>query len=83
MHIQLGEDALDGKEEYIPSHIFEAANHDRWISGRGTLILIFDPRATDNTPPYWKHNSTTQDSRSQVPAGYEVKVIDGRVKMTK
>ncbi len=78
---QLGDIALDEKEEYIPSHIFDAVDFERSITGRGTLIMVYNPSAP--TPSYWEHTSTAEDATGRVPAGYEVKVIDGWVKMTK
>jgi hypothetical protein len=70
--------------EYIPSHIFEAAKEDRKISGRGSFILIFHPLAAENSQPYWRQRDPTKEVDNQlVPAGYEVKVIDGRIKMTR
>jgi len=81
MSRKLGEKALEGEEEYIPSHIFDSTNDERSITGRGTLIMVYNPSAPN--PPYWKYTDPTADDTSRVPAGYEVKVIDGRVKMTK
>lgn len=81
--IQVGEDALNGQEEYILGHIFDAEKDDRRISGRGTLIMVFDPSAAANVEPYWTHRNIKEDGESLVPAGFEVKVMDGRVNMTK
>jgi hypothetical protein len=83
IHIQCGDVALDGKEEYIPSHLFDAADYDRWMTGKGTLIRVYDPKAAKNTPAYWEHENTTEVAKSRVPAGFKVEVIDGQVKMTK
>lgn len=81
--MQLGDAALEGKEEYLPSHLFDPVDHDRWITGKGTLIMVFDPKAAENTSPFWEHEKTTEEGKSRVPKGFKVKVIDGSVKMTK
>ena len=80
---QLGTSALEGKEEYLVAHIFGGVDHDRKITGRGTLIMIFDPKAEDNAPPYWEYTNTEIESTNLVPRGFKVKVVDARVKMTK
>lgn len=74
---------MEGNEEYLPSHLFEGVDHDRWITCRGTHITVYDPKAADNTTSYWEHKNTTEVGKSRVPAGFKVRVIDGRVKMTK
>ncbi|KAF8850248.1 hypothetical protein BDZ45DRAFT_204755 [Acephala macrosclerotiorum] len=71
------------QQEYYRGHIFDAADHDRTITCRGTLIIIYDPNAAKGTTPYWKYKVPTQDAEHDVPAGYEVKVIDAWVKLTK
>lgn len=71
------------KEEYLPSHIFDAVNYERRISGKASLIVVFDPSATKDTPPYWVDKNTTKVDGSRVPPGHEAKVIDSRVKLTK
>jgi hypothetical protein len=58
-------------------------DYDRKISGRGTLIIVYDPSAAENTPPYQKRKDATKYTEIPVPAGYEVKVIDARIKMTR
>lgn len=80
MSEQRGEKALAGNEEYLPSHLFDGVDHDRWITCKGTHITIYDPKKTDN---YWEHKSTTEVGKSLVPAGFKVRVIAGAVKMTK
>ncbi len=75
IHIQCGDVALEGKEEYIPSHLFDAADYDRWITCRGTLIRVYDPKAAKNTPAYWEHQNTSEVAKSRVPAGFKVEVI--------
>lgn len=45
--------------------------------------MVFDPKAAKDTSPYWEHENTTEEGESRVPKGFKVKVIDGRVKMTK
>jgi hypothetical protein len=79
---QRGDIALRGQEEYLPSHRFLAVDYERTITGRGTSIIVFDPRAGKETPLYWNYENTQEDASSPVPPGYEVEVIDGLVKMT-
>ena len=79
----MGEKALAGIEEYLPSHLFGAVEFDRSITGRGKLIMIFDPKEEDNTPPLWKHTSPTGYGTHTIPAGFKIKINDAVVKMTK
>lgn len=72
-----------GDMEYIRGRIFDAVDHDRTITCRGTLIRISNPNAAKGTAPYWIQEETTQDAEYTVPAGYEVEVIDGWVKLSK
>lgn len=69
---QRGDKALEGEEEYLPSHLFEGVDHNRWITCRGTHITIYDPKAPDNTLSYWEHKNTTEVGKSRVPAGFKV-----------
>lgn len=80
MEVQVGQDALAGKEEYIRGHIFEAEHEDRFITGRGTLIMVIDPNDDDNTKTY---QDIDEETTFPVPAGRRVKVLDVLVKMTK
>lgn len=77
---QRGDKALAGEEEYLPGHLFDAVDYDRWITCKGTHITIYNPKASDN---YWEHKNTTEVGTSLVPAGFNVRVIDAAVKMTK
>lgn len=83
MSEQRGDKALRGEEEYLSLHTFDVVDHDRWITGRGTLITVYDPNAADNSKPYWEHENTTEEGKNLVPKGFKVRVIDGSVKMTK
>jgi len=75
---------LEGKQqEYFRGNIFDAEDHDRTIICRGTLIMIYDPKAAKGTPPYWEYEVLTQNAEHDIPAGYEVKVIDAWVSLTK
>jgi hypothetical protein len=70
--------------EYIPSYIFETVKEDRKISGRELLILIFNPLAEKKSQTYWKYRNIVKNVDDQlVPAEYKMKIINGRVKMTK
>jgi hypothetical protein len=72
--------ALEGKEEPLVYHVFEPVGYNRFIEGSGTEIMIFNPSAP--VPAYWIHTDVNKNGKKDVPAGYKVRVIDGRVKMT-
>ncbi|KAJ5544628.1 hypothetical protein N7535_006979 [Penicillium sp. DV-2018c] len=78
--VPVGRDALSGKEEYILGHIFEAVDEERWLQGRGTLIMIIHPSDANKTKSY---DNVMQDDKFFVPPGHKVKVIDAHVRMTK
>lgn len=82
LYIQIGAKALKGEDEYIDVNLFEAVNYDRRIHGKGMSIMIYDPKADMNTPPYWEHNDTSKSDSHDVPAGYKVRVIGATVKFT-
>jgi hypothetical protein len=82
MYIQTGAQALAGEEEYIGVKLFPAVGDERKITGRGKSIIVYDPNAPMNTPPYWEHHSATMDATGTVPAGYKVRVIGAFVKFT-
>jgi len=44
--------------------------------------MIYDPKAEKGTPSYWEYEETTINAVHDVPAGYEVKVIDAWVELT-
>jgi hypothetical protein len=71
------------QQEYIRGYIFDADDHDRTITCRGTLIMIYYPKAAKEATPYWEYEDPTQDATHDVPAGCAVKVIDAWVKLTK
>jgi hypothetical protein len=71
------------QQEYFRGKIFDPADHNRTIMCRGTLIMIYDPKAAKGTPSYWEYEDPTQNAEHDVPAGYEVKVIDAWVWLTK
>jgi hypothetical protein len=66
-YIQTGATALVGKLEFINAHIFEAVDHDRKITGKGTSIMCYDPEADETSEPLWQHTSVTDKF---VPAGF-------------
>lgn len=78
--LPVGAVALTGQEEYIRGHIFESANEQRWIEGRGTLIMTFHPSDPTKTKTY---PDISEDTKFSVPPGHKVKVIDALVKMTR
>jgi len=82
MSLDTGAVALSGKEEAIKVCLFEAVNYDRQITGRGKSIMVYDPKAEENTAPYWEHKNTSEDKTGKVPAGFKVRVIGATVKFT-
>jgi hypothetical protein len=55
-------------------------DYDRKIAGRGKSIMVYDPKADMDTPPYWEHINTSEINSSPVPAGFKVRVIGATVK---
>ncbi|KAG5302373.1 hypothetical protein I7I48_02708 [Histoplasma ohiense] len=82
MTSERGKLALSGQEEYLPSHLFPKAEEDTWVTGRGTLIVVFDPDAPENTIPVWKWREVDKYGTGRVPKGCRVKVLHGWVKMS-
>lgn len=83
--LQPGDKALQGKDyEYLKYHRFEAIDHDRWITGRGPLIQIYEKEAAKAEGPqaFWEHDKKDVEGHSLVPKYHMVRVIDGSVKMT-
>jgi len=80
MSDKTGAKALVGKSEFINAHIFEAVDHDRKITGKGTSIMCYDPEADETSEPLWQHTSVTD---KLVPAGHEVEVLGATVKFKK
>lgn len=54
----------------------------RTITGRGTLIQVYDPNADMHSSSYWEHESSSEVGSHDVPAGYEVRVLGATVKFT-
>lgn len=79
-HVSVGSDALSGKEEYILCHIFAATDEERWLEGRGTLIMIIHPSDPNQTK---SHDIVKENHRFSIPPRHKVKVIDVYVRMTK
>lgn len=74
--------AHDEPKEYILGRIIDATNYERTITCKGTLIMVYDPKARDN-PQNWEHEDTTHVVTRPVPAGFEIKVVNGWVTLTK
>jgi hypothetical protein len=62
--------------------LFKAVDHDRKITGRGKLIIIYDPKKEMSTPPYWQYNNIPKDGSSDVLAGFKVRVIGAFITFT-
>jgi hypothetical protein len=57
--------------------------YERELIGKGTLIIIYNPEASRDEKPYWEYEDRTTETKYPVLAGFEVKVVDGWVKLTK
>jgi len=79
MSREVGAKALKGDPEFIQGKIFDAVDNTRNITGKGTLIQIYDP-ITDVT--YWEYENESKEDSHDVPAGYKVRVVSGTVKFT-
>lgn len=77
--IHVGSDALGGKEESIVAHIFEASDEERWLEGRGKLIMIIHPSDPKKTIPY---DDVKENAKILVPPKHRVKVIGAHVALT-
>ncbi|OCL07912.1 hypothetical protein AOQ84DRAFT_50823 [Glonium stellatum] len=75
--------AQEVQPEYIPARIFDAEKEDRKIAFKGALIRISDPNAGKGTEDLVDLRDITQYEYYTVPAGFELEVIDGWVKLTK
>lgn len=83
MSEETGAKALEGEEEYIHVKLFKGVDYDRKIEGKGTSIMIYDPKADMSSPPYWEHNDDSKDGEKVVPKGFNVRVIGATVKFTR
>jgi len=79
---ETGAKALKGDPEFIQGKIFNEAAHARTITGKGTLIQIYDPKADMSSPPYWEYEDESKDGSHNVPAGHVVRVVAATVKFT-
>jgi hypothetical protein len=79
-HVQVGEQALAGKDEYINVKLFDAVGSARTKTGRGMSIIVYDLKADPKSAPSWEHHNTSEDGTGDVPAGYKVRVIGATVK---
>ncbi|KAL7649064.1 hypothetical protein ACMYSQ_012508 [Aspergillus niger] len=79
MSADVGSVALNGKEEYIRGFIFDAVEYDRYIIGRGTLIMIIPPTEGGEAKTY---RDVETELTIHVPPKHEVKVVDALVRMT-
>jgi len=75
-----GSEALRGIPERLTAFFFEPVDYDRRICGKATLVVVYRPSCPD--PIVWKHVDPSKDLDKVVPAGCEVKVIDGRICFT-
>lgn len=44
--------------------------------------MVYDPKAEEDTAPYWELENTSKDKTGKVPAGFKVRMIGATVKFT-
>lgn len=72
----LGTDAIEGEIYNIRGAIlFRPTPYDREITGKGDSIMVYDPNADMDSPPYWENDDPSKEETSPVPAGFEIRVI--------
>lgn len=72
-----GDDALAGREEYLPSHPFPPVDYDRMINFKGYYLSIYN-RDTDDYKTHINNASpTTEYCEYTVPAGYTTYIRGG------
>jgi hypothetical protein len=52
------------------------------ITGKGTLIQIYNPLEDMRLPAYWEWEDKNKEGVKDVPAGYKVRVVNAEVKFT-
>lgn len=69
--IQRGDEALAGREEYMPSHYFPPdATNNRTIYFKGIYLLIVNKQTGDQATYEDNKTPTTQFVGYEIPAGY-------------
>ena len=73
--IQVGDEALVGREEKIQAHFFPPDNaNDRTIWFKGYYLSIYNKQTRDYATHIVNDIPTTEYEKNQVPAGYTVYV---------
>ena len=62
----------------MPSHYFDEAEETRWLTGRGDLIMIYDPTNVEATTKRY-----TMVDALEIPQGHVIEVMKAWVKMIK
>lgn len=77
MSTEAGTKALGGESETISTtFIFKPVNHARQITCKGELIQIYK----EGAPTYWEYEDKENEGTKDVPAGYEVRVIEATIR---
>lgn len=72
----VGTDAIEGETYNIRGVIlFRPTLYDREVTGKGDSIMVYDPNADMDSPPYWENDDPSKEEASLVPAGFEIRVI--------
>ncbi|KAH1438806.1 hypothetical protein KXX46_006057 [Aspergillus fumigatus] len=82
MSEEVGSNALKGKSEFIAIKLFDPVEYPRTITGKGTLIQIYNPLEDMRLPAYWEWEDENKEGVKDVPAGYKVRVVNAEVKFT-
>jgi hypothetical protein len=79
--IQRGDEALGGKEEYMPSHRFPPdATNNRTISFKGVYLSIVNEQTGDKKTQEDNAIPTTEFVEYEIPPGYTCYVRGATVK---
>lgn len=72
----MGTEAIEGQIYNIRGAIlFRATPYDRQITAKGESIMVYDPKADMDSPPYWENEDPSKEETKPVPGGFEVRVI--------
>lgn len=77
--IQKGDDALAGREEAVPSHLFPPVDHDRYICFKGYYLSVYNQQTDDYKAHINNETPTTEFCEYLVPAGYTTFIRGGTI----
>ncbi|KAL2119946.1 hypothetical protein VTJ04DRAFT_6907 [Mycothermus thermophilus] len=80
-----GKLALSGQLEHTMIWTFDPADKDRWLRGRGSFIMVYDPATSQHTHPTgnWRWDDRNKISPwVLVPKGHMIRVHNAWVEMS-